>query len=318
MVNNDPWHHLAGGRFVNPEARAGRSFFDLLRWQLGTKRARWPRWVDNPAVEPPPRRVEPGQVAITFVHHATFLIRTHNVALLTDPVWAKRVGPIGFGPARVRDPGLAFDHLPRIDAVLLSHNHYDHMDLSSLAPITREHGATIITPLQNGQYLKRRGIEPAIELDWWQSRQVSDAAITLVPAQHWSNRLLIARNVALWGGFMLQVEGKSIYFPGDTGYWQRLFLELRERFAPIDLALLPIGAYEPRWFMQSMHMNPDDAVRAFIDMGATRALGMHYGSWQLTDEPIDAPIRALEQARVVHGVAPERFMPATIGATVII
>jgi L-ascorbate metabolism protein UlaG (beta-lactamase superfamily) len=318
---DDPWRHHDGRRFRNPDAPAGRSLRDLLRWQLTSRRTPWPRSVETPGriagsnALPP---VEPGRVAITFIHHATFLIRSHDTTLVTDPVWARRVGPWGlFGPRRVREPAIPFRELPPIHAALVSHNHYDHMDLAALGPLTRS-GATVVTPLENGRYLGWRGIRPAVELDWWESCRLGAAELTLVPAQHWSNRALIARNAALWGGFVVRLEGRTIYFTGDTGYWQRLWDELRARFAPIDLALLPIGAYEPRWFMREMHMNPDDSARALLALQARRALGMHYGSWRLTDEGIDDPLNALAAARVRHAIDAERFSAALPGVTTLL
>lgn len=313
------WDHFDGRRFFNPDARRLHRFRDLLRWQFTSKPTAWPDQLPRPQLESTPGTLQPGQVLVTFLHHASFLIRTHQVTLLTDPVWSARVGPWSLlGPHRVRDPVLEIEQLPPIDFTLVSHNHYDHMDRSTLKWLTQGRATTLVTPLVNGNYLARRGVGPAVELDWWQTHRDPRVMLHCVPAQHWSNRARILRNRALWGGFVIQTEGKTIYFSGDTGYWDRLFRELAQRFAPIDLALLPIGAYEPRWFMQQNHMNPDDAVRAHRALQAARSWGMHHGMWQLTDEAIDAPLEALAEARTRHEVPAEQFAAAQPGQSLLL
>ncbi len=234
--------------------------------------------------------------------------------MLTDPVFSRRCSPFQWlGPARVRAPGIALDDLPPIGLILLSHNHYDHMDIAALRRLRRLHpGAAIVTSLGNAAFLKAKGLPGAVELDWWQRTQAAGATVTATPARHFAARTLWDRNRTLWAGFMLEHQGRKLYFAGDSGY-TGAFKQIGARLGAPDLALLPIGAYEPRDFMAPVHMNPAEAVQAFQDLGAQRAIGMHFGTFQLTAEAIDAPLTALATARTEAGLAPEAFTTLDIG-----
>ena len=261
--------------------------------------------VDPPA--PPLEEIGPDQLSATFLGHASLLMRLPGLTVLTDPIFSKRASPLSWiGPARVRPAALRVLELPPVDAVLVSHNHYDHMDLPTLRALASRRVSTAVTPLGNDRWLRAAGFERVIELDWWESVEVAGGRVTLTPAQHWSSRSPFDRNAALWGGFRLDAGGRSAFFPGDTGYGPH-FAAIRERTGPVDLATLPIGAYEPRWFMASMHMDPHDAVIAHRDLGARASAAMHWGTFHLTDEGIEAPLRRLEAARVEAGLAPEAF-----------
>jgi L-ascorbate metabolism protein UlaG (beta-lactamase superfamily) len=259
---------------------------------------------------PPPATVDRGSAAVTFIGHSTFLLRTASAVIITDPVLTARAGPFGrLGPPRVRPPALPPAGLPPVDLVLVSHNHYDHLQPSSLRLFTGR--ATCVAPLGVARQIGRGTIE---ELDWWQHATVGAAEITCVPAQHFSARTPWDRDRTLWCGYVVRIDGLTIYFAGDSGYSPH-FAEIGARFPCIDLALLPIGAYEPRWFMAPVHMNPEEAVRAHLDLGARASIGMHFGTFQLTDEGIDEPLRALERAREAHGVGREAFGVLDFGQT---
>jgi len=259
-----------------------------------------------------------GDVALTFINHVTFLIQLRHLNLLTDPVFSQRASPLSWlGPRRVRAPGLALDRLPRIDLVLVSHNHYDHMDLPALRELDRVHRPLFITGLGNRPFLQQEGLRGVVELDWWQQSAVHDARVVFTPAQHWSSRRPGRRNHTLWGGFLIQAAGQQIYFAADTGYASHFF-ELQQRYGVVDIALLPIGAYEPRWFMEEQHMNPEEAVRAHLDLKAALSIGMHYGCFRLTDEGFDDPLLDLDRARRNLGVSPHAFRTMDVGETLIV
>ncbi len=302
--------HFDGRRFFNPGLRTDRSLIDLLRWWSEPK-SPWPARREN-RIHPPPRAAG-ARITATFIGQASFLLQLDGVNILTDPIFSQRASPLGFaGPKRVRDPGIRFDELPPIDLVLLSHNHYDHMDLPSLRRLAERFDPLVLTGLGNAPYLAKRGVANVIDLDWWDAvRFGSGLAITFVPAQHWSKRSLFDRRRTLWGGFVIQGSAR-VYFAGDTGYPAQ-FRAIRTRLGAPDLALLPIGAYEPRWFMGLQHMNPDEAVRAHLDLGARVSLAMHFGTFRLTNEAIDAPLEALAQARLTHGVPPDAFRVLDFG-----
>jgi L-ascorbate metabolism protein UlaG (beta-lactamase superfamily) len=310
-----PSDHFDGTRFFNPDMRTGRSFKDFLRWQRTRQRTQWPAWVENRARPALPPTLESGQIALTFINHITFLLQFRGLNILTDPVYSQRVSPFrAVGPKRVRDPGLAFDQLPPIHLVLITHNHYDHLDIETLLRLEEAHSPRFITSLGNRAFLQEFGLTSVDELDWWQSVEAADATVTLTPAQHWSSRRPRNRNRTLWGGFMVRASKRLVYFAGDTGYWKH-FRAIREKSGQVDLALLPIGAYEPRWFMSDQHMNPDDAVRAHLDLEAKMSVGTHFGCFQLTDEGIDDPPRELAAARERHGVPSDAFQVLETGET---
>jgi L-ascorbate metabolism protein UlaG (beta-lactamase superfamily) len=255
-------------------------------------------------------------MAVIFIGHATFLLQLPGLNVLTDPVFSARIGLFGrIGPQRVRPPALSLDQLPAIDVVVLSHNHYDHLDLASLQWLARERRPRMIAPLGLAAWLGARGAANVTELDWWQSHQpVAGLAVTCTPAQHWSSRWPWDRGRTLWGGYWLRTADLTVYFCGDSG-WCPHFAEIRQRLGSPDLAFLPIGAYAPRWFMQTMHMNPDEAVRAHLALGARRSLGMHFGTFQLSDEGIDEPLRDLATAREEQNVAAADFDTLDFGET---
>jgi len=295
------------GRFFNlAPTTPDKSVEEVRRWRRASRPEPWPESV---AVAPvaPVARCE--ATTITLVGHATVLIQTRGLNLLTDPFWSKRASPLPFfGPKRICPPAVAFDDLPKIDAVLLSHNHYDHCDTATLRRLAKRDAPVFVTPLGNESVLPRAA--RVATRDWWESCALSaEVGVTVVPAQHWSSRGLRDRRMALWGGFVLRAGAESIYFAGDTGYGDgTLFRTIRERTGAPDMALLPIGAYAPRWFMAHQHVNPEEAVMIFEDLAAKQALAIHWGVIQLTDEGRDVPRADLAAALAVRGIAPERFL----------
>lgn len=312
--------HFDGSVFFNPGLpRGGKSWLDLWRWRLSGGRVPWPSAAEEagrlPIATVGPAPEMPGVVAATFVGHATFLLRWRGLTMLTDPVWSDRCSPVSWaGPSRVRPPAVGWHDLPPIDVVLVSHNHYDHLDIPTLQRLQAHSQPVIVTGLGNKAFLEEHGLTKVVELDWWQRHALGAANVVFTPAVHWSNRGGYGRNATLWGGFVIEAHATRVFFAGDTGYGPH-FSETRKRLGPPDLALLPIGAYEPRWFMKEMHMNPEEAVQAHRDLGALRSLGMHFGTWQLTDEGIDAPLAALAAARVSAGVEAPDFWAPSFGET---
>ena len=228
---------------------------------------------------------------MTFVNHATTLIQMDGVNVLTDPIWSERCSPVSFaGPRRVVPPGLRLDQLPPIDVVLISHNHYDHLDLPTLRRVVEEHRPRILVPVGNRTLLDRAGVRGAEELAWWQSADVRDGAVRVsaVPAQHFAGRGFFDRDRALWAGFVISGPAGSAYFAGDTGFGPH-FGEIRDRFGPPRLAILPIGAYRPEWFMSRVHASPDEALRAHRILGAKTSVGIHFGTFRLADDGQDEP-----------------------------
>ncbi len=306
--------HFDGTRFFNPTGANGQPFSAVPR-MLREPRTPWPPVI--PIAETKPPALGDNAAAITFVGHSTFLVQTPGGHLITDPVYAMRAGPVAlFGPRRARRPAVAFADLPHIRTVLLSHNHYDHCDLGALRALEERFRPLVITPVGNARLLRSAGIRRIEELDWWQE-STATSHLTLTPAQHFSARTPFDRNRALWGGFVFSAGDLRIFFAGDTGYAPH-FRDVRARCGRIDLALLPIGAYEPRWFMKDMHMNPAEAVQAHLDLESPRSLAMHFGTFQLTTEGIDEPLRALDAALDAHGIARTTFRALAFGESVVL
>ena len=265
-----------GTRFHQPEPLT-TGFSDWLRRE-GVSRGRWRSFTNTPPGPPPPRCVDGGRLRVTFVNHSTVLIQVDGWNILTDPTWAERSAP-AVGARRRRPPGLRFEDLPPIDAVLVSHDHHDHMDLPTLERLQAAWRPRIYTGLGNAAFLERHGIRGAKELDWWQSVPLDDAVVlTAVPARHMSGRSLFGRDRTLWCGFVLSGPSGSVYFAGDTG-WGSLFAPIGEAFPDLRLALLPIGGFQPSWYMREQHLGPEDAVAAHRLLGAETSVPIHFGTF---------------------------------------
>jgi L-ascorbate metabolism protein UlaG (beta-lactamase superfamily) len=287
--------HFDGRRFHNPSGAEAKGLPELLRWKWNADPGPWDEWTAAPPGPAPPRRVEPGQLRVTFVNHATVLVQMSGLNILTDPIWSERSSPVSWaGPKRVRPPGIRFEDLPRIDLVLVSHNHFDHLDLPTLERLARTFHPRIIVPLGNRDLLAEHQIQRVEELDWWQSITVAEnVRVSAVPAQHFSQRGVFDRDASLWAGFVIHGESSSLYFAGDTA-WGPHFEQIRARFGAPQLALLPIGMFEPAWFMQPIHMNPEQALAAHRALGAHVSVAVHFGTFRLADDgQREAPERLL-------------------------
>lgn len=314
--------HCDGRRFFNPRIHINRTWLDVLKWRRTSRPAPWPAWVDI-TPRPLPPAPHDGTLAVTWVNHVTFLLQTRHGNVLTDPVWSKRVSPLHLiGPKRVHAPGVSFDALPRIDVVLLSHDHYDHCDMPTLRRLARHSPQPlVITPLGNGGLLHAAGFAAAkiVELDWWEAHELDTGFhVRATPARHWSNRVTGGRNHRLWGGFFIQAGGRTAHYVGDTAYDDLMFREIQDRCGAPDLALIPIGAYEPRWFMAPAHCNPAEAVQIHRDLGARLSVAMHWGTWQLTDEAREAPVTALAAALSAASVPEHCFRVIAPGESVVV
>ena len=294
--------HFDGKRFFNPGGPSPRGFVDVLRWKFTSRPEPSPRYIADVSPSKPPSQVDTGQLVVTLVNHSTVLLQCRELHILTDPIWSERASPLaGFGPRRHRDPGVRWEDLPRIDIVLLSHNHYDHLDLATLRRLAAPGESQFIVPTGVGRLLSSQKIGPVHELDWGESISRGLTRIHSVPAVHFSARGLFDRNSTLWCGYVLETPNGTVYYAGDTAFGGH-FSAIRERFGAPRLALLPIGAYQPRWFMSAVHMDPQEAVQAHEILGAGTSIAIHHGTFQLADEAIDTPQNSLREC------APESFV----------
>lgn len=278
------------GRFRNyhrNDPHGGESLLKFLRdmRRRGWARPQFPKALNDPAWLAANRSV----TSYTWIGHASFLVQLGGLNILTDPVLSKRTSPVQWaGPRRLAPLGLQFDELPKIDVVLISHNHYDHLDASTVCKLAQRDAPLFVVPLGLREWFERRRIAHVTELDWWQSTEARGLVVHAVPAQHFSGRAARDRNRSLWCGFVFERAGQRHFFAGDTGYGPD-FADIGRRFAPIDVAMIPIGAYDPRGFMQPVHVNPEEAVRIHQDVGSRLSLAMHWGTFRLTLEPLDDP-----------------------------
>lgn len=307
--------HFDGTRFFNPGGAPPKGFPDLMRWQFGGGRQAWPASVPVTPTRPEARVTGEG-LRVTMVGHATMLVQVAGMNILTDPVWSDRASPFTWaGPKRAADPGIRFDDLPKIDLILLTHNHYDHLDRATLTRLRDAHEPLVITPLGNDRILQDQVAGLRVQAgDWGDALPFGPATVHLEPCHHWSARGTRDRSHALWAAFMIDTPAGRIFHIGDTGFDNgRPYTRIRDRHGPIRAAILPVGAYEPRWFMRDQHQDPAEAVEGFLLSGAAHAVGHHWGTFQLTDESRDRPLADLAAALQAKGVDATRFRPLAPG-----
>ena len=315
--------HFDGERFFNPDGDdtfrppTGKSRGGFLYRYLTQKRPPWPDQVDV-AQSVPPARVEASEMRVTWIGHASVLVQTQGLNILTDPVWSEKAGPLGLGPKRVAAPGVKFDDLPKIDVVLVSHNHYDHLDQATLKRLWARDRPLIVTSLGNDSVIGQIGV-PAKALDWGQRISVKPGVDVIVNrAHHWTSRWFSDRNRALWSGFVVTLPGGNLFYSGDTGAGDLGWVDEARKAGPIRLALLPIGAFRftPGQMAIDSHIGPVDAVEIFHRLGAARAIPVHWGTFRLSYEAYDTPPKLLHWAMECAGMDPARFTAVTIGGAV--
>lgn len=313
--------HFDGTRFFNPGKPMNKGFFSVLKWRLTGSRQPWPEYRELPHTDRPPQRVEGTALRVSFVGQVTTLIQTQGLNILTDPLWSDRASPLSWlGPKRVHPPGIRFEDLPPIDLVLISHNHYDHLDLATIERLWHRDHPRILAPLGNDTIIHSRVPEARVETgDWGEVIVVNpQLRVHFEPMHHWSARSPWDRNRALWAAFVLDTPGGGIYFVGDSGFGDGdYFRQAQAKFGAFRLAILPIGSYDPRWFMAYGHMHPEETVRAWEILGRPFLLPSHYRTLQLADTGYDTPLidlQAAMKAVKAGGVAPEkRIRPLMAG-----
>lgn len=311
--------HFNGKQFVNQGGVKAKGLGDVLKWVVRRHRVHWPPAENNEPGPKPPERVSGDSLRITFVNHSTFLIQTQGINILTDPIWAKRASPFQWaGPKRKRNPGIRFEDLPKIDVILLSHNHYDHLCLPTLKRLLANNKPLIITPLGVGKYLRNRKMDAHTDLDWWDKTPLPGGLIlTCVPAQHFSARGVLDRDATLWCGYVISGTQGNIYFAGDSGYGS-FFKSIGEKFGEMRCSLIPIGAYRPEWFMSPIHISPAQAVQVHTDVKSKQSFAIHFGTFPLADDGQEQPLTDLAKALKDQQIEPNRFVALKEGEGILV
>lgn len=310
--------HFDGTHFFNPNGEDPEGLLNLLRWQLGGGRVDWPAVFASPLPQAMPETSISGErLVVTMVGHASLLIQVAGLNILTDPVWSDRASPVSFaGPKRVNPPGIRIGDLPPIDVVLVTHNHYDHLDLETLWVLQGRDKPQFITPLGNDAIIRSHVPDATITVMDWDGREniMPDVTFHCEPCHHWSARGMGDRRMALWAAFVIETPAGKIYHIGDTGFHQGInYRAAKEKHGGFRLANLPFGAYEPRWFMKAQHQNPEEAVEGMLFCGAASVAGHHWGTFQLTNEGIEEPVAALYAALDAQRISRDRFRPLRPG-----
>lgn len=301
--------HFDGRRFLNPQKVKAKGGFEVFKWMINRNRGPWKKDLSEKYGKHPLGHFKEG-IRVTFVNHSTFLIQVDGLNILTDPVWAHRVSPFRWiGPERMTLPGIRFGDLPQIHVVVLSHNHYDHLDVETLRIVFGAHHPKIIAPLGVKAFLQQHYITGATEADWWDELLLDRGVkIQAVPAQHFSGRGFLDRDATLWCGYVLKTSAGNIYFAGDTGYNEVTFKEIPSRCGPVRISILPIGAYKPSWFMSPIHTSPEEAIRIHCDVGSQTSIAMHFGTFPLADDGQDDPANDLRLAMEKFKIDAEEFL----------
>jgi len=304
-----PSDHCDGKKFFNPGEEEPQGFMDFLTWVINRERGPWAEWIDSTPGPAPQPCVDGDALHVTFINHSTFLIQLTGMNILVDPIWSKRCSPVSFaGPKRVHAPGIRFEDLPHIDVVLITHNHYDHMDIPTLKRLHRAFRPRIYTPLGNRAVLKRHGMDDSVDMDWWQELPLGECLrLVCVPARHFSSRGMWDHNESLWSGFVIDGGPGAVYIAGDTGFGPH-FRQIARRFPDISVALLPIGAFLPEWFMGSHHLSPANALKAHRILHARTSIAAHFGTFPLGDDGQYEPEQALLDALRSSDMGETRFL----------
>ncbi len=296
-----------GHRFLNPSRVSAKGADGVAAYMTKRKPNKWPKDLDQSVRQTPLAKPQLDQIQYTFINHSTFLIQHKGQNILTDPIWSKRCSPFQFmGPKRQRPPGLPFEMLPSIDIVLLTHNHYDHMDKQTIRKLAIKYNPTFITSLGNKATVEKWVNSKVVELDWHQNTSINTLTYTALPANHFSSRGTRDRNTSLWCGFLIKSDSHKINFVGDTGY-SSVFKEIGEKYGPFDLSLIPIGAYLPRWFMSPIHVAPEESVQLHYDLQSKKSVAMHFGTFKLADDNPARSNRELIEAREKAGLTESDF-----------
>jgi L-ascorbate metabolism protein UlaG (beta-lactamase superfamily) len=300
--------HFNGKQFVNYGNVKAKGLFNVLRWMATRHRGKWFKKQNSPAPKPSSSVIE--KIKVTFINHSSFLIQTDGINILLDPVFSVRVSPFQWmGPKRMKEPGIQYSDLPPIHFVVLSHNHYDHLDIPTVRRLENDHHPKFITPLGVKAYLVKENCKTVTDMDWWQKENLTTSIeIESVPAQHFSGRGSIDRDATLWCGYVLRTSHGSIYFAGDTGYNEESFKLIGSRCAPIDLSIIPIGAYKPTWFMSPIHCNPEEAVKIHLALNSKKSVASHFGTFPLADDSQDDPVNDLWLALEQKGLSHDEFL----------
>ena len=310
--------HFNGKTFENPGNVKAKGLKDVIKWSVNRNRQPWQEVAYIQQGPKPDSRIEEG-IKITFVNHSTFLIQVGGLNILTDPIWSDRTSPVQFaGPKRVRPPGILFTDLPKIDYIIISHNHYDHLDVPTMKKLIEQHDPKIITPLGVARYVEKLGSGKATDMDWWDELGLDHGLkIACVPAQHFSGRGTYDRDATLWCGYIIMHGESNIYFVGDTGYGN-FFKEIKDTFGRMSVSLIPIGAYLPQWFMSPIHISPEEAVKVHQDVESEISIGMHFGTFPLADDGQHQPIEDLHKALKNAGINDGSFKVIREGESIIL
>ena len=308
--------HFDGRKFVNPGGVKAKGGLEVFKWMIQRKQGLWRKELTAETRNHPPGHFKDG-IRVTFVNHSTFLIQVDGVNVLTDPVWSNRVSPYNWiGPKRMRPPGIPLGHLPRIHLIVLTHNHYDHLDIATMRVLFGAHHPQIIAPLGVKKLLDDHHVSGAVEIDWWEEVKPAGLNIQAVPAQHFSGRGLLDRDASIWCGYVIKTGAGTLYFAGDTGYNPTLFKEIGTKCGPFAVSFLPIGAYKPGWFMAPIHVSPEESVRIHLDIKSQKSIAMHFGTFPLADDGRDDPVNDLRTAMEKHQVSNDSFIVLKEGEAV--